>query len=187
MKLRLSSLCVFSPGHRHSDHVCPLSILTAQTWRKYSIQPQKQKKNKEISGLFHLDTPNVHSSWLGMLVGSPAWRVCRTHQSLPANCDMFCSWFAFLCFPQFSIFLLIYYASYNSSQPLWQRCTNSDDLKHARAPITGGHLERGSGVLGTDSDPPRSLCHATGPPRLRWLNGTGTPPRLPSSEGWSRS
>lgn len=109
--------------------------------------------------------------------------VCVGHTSLAANCNMFCSWFAFLCFPQFSIFLLIYYASYNSSQPLVTEVCKLRRRETRTCPVTGGRLELGSGVLCADSDRPRSRCHVTGPPQARWLSGTGTAPHLPSSEG----
>lgn len=183
MKLRLSPLCVFSHGYCHRDHACSLSTLTGLIWRKCSIQPPKQKKKKKQLVVSFTWTPLTFIA-LDLACEREAQRdVCVGHTSLAANCNMFCSWFAFLCFPQFSIFLLIYYASYNSSQPLVTEVCKLRRRETRTCPVTGGRLELGSGVLCADSDRPRSRCHVTGPPQARWLSGTGTAPHLPSSEG----
>lgn len=53
--------------------------------------------------------------------------------------------------------------------------------KQVPSSITGGRLELGSGDFCICSDLGPSLCHAPRLPQARWLRGTGTRPRLPSS------
>lgn len=184
-KLRLSPLCVFSHGYRQGPFLLYQRPHRADLEETFHSASETEKKKQLV----------VSFTWAPLtfiaLDLAREWEaqrdVCVGHTRLAANCNMFCSWSAFLCFPQFSVFLLIYYASYNSSQPLVTEAYKLRRRETRTCAVTGGRLERGSGLLCADSDRPRSRCREPGPPRARWLSGTGTAPRLPSSEGRSRS